>query len=235
MVFYSDFHGIINLYKPVGVTSTDCTNWVKRLLNIKKVGHGGTLDPFAEGVLPIGINKGTKLLEGYLQGTKSYIGHVTCGYKTDTLDSEGTLESVSSKSLDFDLLNQSLKQFQGTFFQETPKFSARKIKGKRMYKLARQGIEIEERPKREVTIHSIKVSNFSKGEFTIEVECSKGTYIRQLISDIGKSLDLDLTLDKLIRQKVAGLQMPDSINHWDLMKLIQDNQAISGKHFITQE
>jgi tRNA pseudouridine55 synthase len=233
VIFYSDFHGIINFYKPVGVTSTDCTNWIKRLLNVKKVGHGGTLDPFAEGVLPIGINKGTKLLEGYLQGSKSYIGHVTCGYRTDTLDSEGKLEACNVSSLDHDKLIVALQNFTGTFLQETPKFSARKIKGKRMYKLARQGIEVEDRPKREVTIHTLELIEFSTNEFVIEVECSKGTYIRQLIADVGSALDLDLTLDKLTRKKVAALDMSHTISHWDLLSLVQNNGAISGEYFIT--
>lgn len=233
MIFYSDFHGIINLYKPVGVTSTDCTNWVKRLLNVKKVGHGGTLDPFAEGVLPIGINKGTKLLESCLQGTKSYIGHVTSGYRTDTLDSEGKLEAFSLSPIDEKALKLTLDKFRGSFLQETPKFSARKIKGKRMYKLARQGIEIEERPKREVTIHTLELHEFSSDQFVIDVECSKGTYIRQLVSDIGKDLGLDLTLDKLVRKKVASLEMSDAIEHWDLLNLVKNNQAIDGKYFVS--
>lgn len=186
-------HGILPLYKPKGFTSHDCVMKARKLLKIKKIGHTGTLDPNVEGVLPICIGEATKIIPFLLSLQKVYIADVSLGKSTTTEDSDG--EVVEEKPVirppSDNEVYHALEQFKGEIKQTPPIYSAVKVKGKRLYEYARQGIDIE-RPERHVTIYDIEKLALSEQKentiFRIKVTCSKGTYIRTLCVDIGKKL-----------------------------------------------
>ncbi|MGN0018717.1 MAG: tRNA pseudouridine(55) synthase TruB [Candidatus Gastranaerophilaceae bacterium] len=217
--------GFLNVYKPVGMTSHDVVAFLRRVLKIKQIGHTGTLDPFAEGVLPISIGKATRLIE-YLREDKGYIATVQFGISTDTYDSEGkiTFESdikVTSKDID-----SILAKFCGEIEQIPPIYSAIKVKGKKLYEYARSGEKVEIKP-RKVIIDKIELIdfNYEKQQATINIECSKGTYIRSIASDIGKELGCGAHLIKLIRTKSGHFVLENTINLESLenLSIIQDN------------
>ena len=226
----SEFSGLINCYKPKGVTSTDCVNLIKRLTGARKVGHGGTLDPFAEGVLPIGINRGTKQLQSFLVGDKSYSGIFKLGYTTDTLDLEGKLLDYLLEPVPLNLkrIQELTAKVVGTYDQTTPKFSARKVKGKRLYKMARQQEDIVETPKKTVTVHDFRILDQKNLEYQFEVSCSKGTYVRQLIQDLLATEEAVATLEFLKRDQVGPFYVQDSISIYDLYEFIESGQAFLG-------
>ncbi len=231
---WNEVQGILNLYKPAGVTSTDCVNLLKRFLRVRKIGHGGTLDPFAEGVLPIGINRGTKLLEHFLQGEKAYTGVFRLGYGTDTLDHEGTL---LSRKEDFACPPQTFwvtrsQSLLGTWLQDTPAFSARKVEGKRLYALARKGETPAERPRKEVTIYEMEPTILAGGQLVrMDVACSKGTYVRQLVQDLIRPVDVPACLESLVRTRVGPLLVENSIAPAELLCRIQQGEGPSKPWF----
>jgi tRNA pseudouridine55 synthase len=226
---YREVDAVINFHKPRGVTSADCVNYVKKILNVKKVGHGGTLDPFASGVLPIGINRGTKILQSYVDGSKVYTGHAKAGYSTDTLDLEGVITDTGDDSLPSEaILKEHCLPFLGELEQETPAFSARKIGGKKLYELARAGVAPEKRPVKSVVIYEFQVMADETG-VNFLVECSKGTYIRQLLFDYLKSMTLHGHLDRLVRSQVADLKITDSITPFELASLSVNGVSLEGK------
>jgi len=210
-----EFHGLINFYKPPGVTSADCVSFIKRLTGAKKVGHGGTLDPFAEGVLPIGINRGTRLLQEFIAGDKTYAGFFRLGYRTDTLDIEGRLEALSSTGSSFSLakFDGRKKELIGTYEQRTPRYSARKVKGKKLYELARKNRVIEGIPGKRITIYSFDLGPVEDDRVFFAVTCSKGTYVRQLVQDLLEGSEFEGTLEKLTRTRVGPFDSKDSVNH----------------------
>lgn len=220
---------ILNCIKPTGLSSTDCINLLKRYGPRKmRIGHGGTLDPFASGVLPVGINKGTKLLQSFLEGEKAYRGEVKAGYSTHTLDLEGNLKDFTpDQKIEKDLLLSSsfLDFIPGPYMQRTPLFSARRVNGKRLYKKARQmerekteSVQnLEELPKREVTIYHFSATEISPDRFSFEITCSKGTYVRQFIEDLANSLSLNFTLERLERTRVANLSIDNGIELSELI------------------
>ncbi|MBW7876813.1 MAG: tRNA pseudouridine(55) synthase TruB [Candidatus Cloacimonetes bacterium] len=233
---FSDTHGVINLIKPIGVGSTELVAFVKRLLRVNKVGHGGTLDPFATGVLPIGINRGTKLLQALLEGDKSYTGTAVLGMETDSLDIEGNAVRWQnfSPGLDLSRIEEVLHSLMGTRMQQTPLFSARRVDGKRLYHVARGKKEILslELPTRLITIHDMKVHFRPDGQsFDLSVRCSKGTYIRQLVQEIVQSMGLVAYLDKLCRTEVASLSLQNAISLEGLFDVVQNGLALEGKWF----
>lgn len=182
------FNGVINLYKDQGFTSNDAVIKLRRLLNTKKIGHTGTLDPMATGVLPVCVGKATRLADYVLNSDKIYTAQITFGTLTDTFDSTGTVLQQDDKVITLQQLQDILPQFLGQIQQVPPMYSAIKINGKKLYEYARKGIEIERRP-RTVFINDIKILGQS-GEncFNLRVHCSKGTYIRALCADMGTAL-----------------------------------------------
>lgn len=234
-LYYSNFNGLINLDKPLGVTSADCVRFVKRIFGAKKVGHGGTLDPFATGVLPIGVGKGTKELQNYLVGNKCYSGAFKQGYLTETLDCEGKLVKLQSNTeIDIEELKVLARQFLGTYQQQTPMFSARRVNGKKLYKYARQSETeiIVKPPYRAVEIFQFQLSHMADQLIHFEVSCSKGTYIRQLIQDLLNSVVTERksvgTLEVLRRTKVGPLEDHESINPQQLFETVMQSKSLEG-------
>ena len=203
-------HGILNLNKPIKITSRRAVDRVKRLLNVKKAGHGGTLDPDATGVLLICLGDATKLFEALQVGTKEYEGILTLGATTDTLDASGQiLKTADTIYITPDHVRSVFQQFVGEIEQTPPMFSAVKYEGKRLHKLARQGIEVERRS-RKVFIESLHVLSINVPEVRFRVVCSKGTYIRVLAADIGAILGCGAHLSQLTRTRSGVFKIEDS-------------------------
>ena len=203
--------GIILINKEIGYTSQDVVSKVKKILNIKKAGHTGTLDPMAEGVLPILIGNYTKLSKYLIEHDKKYIATIKLGQKRDTGDSEGkVIEEREVKALSEDEINSVLKSFIGKTLQKPPMYSAIKINGKKLYEYAREGIEIDV-PSREIEIYEIKLLDFSLDEIAFEVKCSKGTYIRTLCEDISQKLNMVGYMKRLKRVEVDKFRIEDAI------------------------
>lgn len=182
-----EYNGVIIIDKEKGITSFDVVKKVKKLLNIKKVGHTGTLDPLATGVLPICIGKGTKAVNYLINDNKEYIAEIKLGSNTDTYDREGkTIESFDCE-VTRGQFEESMNKFLGEIYQIPPKYSAIRLNGQRMYNLARSGCEFDV-PKRKINMYELKLLEFEFPYVTINVKCSKGTYIRSLAYDIGRDL-----------------------------------------------
>lgn len=196
--------GFLNIYKPKGMTSFDVVARLRRVTKIKQIGHTGTLDPFAVGVLPICIGKSTRLIE-YLDDDKEYLATVQFGEDTDTYDLDGTVTKTYDKKITQEDLISILDDFRGEIEQLPPIYSAIKVNGKKLYEYARNGEEVEIKP-RKVFISKLELESFDyeKQEATILVGCSKGTYIRSIAYDIGQKLDCGGYLTALERTK-AGL------------------------------
>lgn len=218
--------GIVLINKEEGLTSRDVVNKIVKKLNLKKVGHAGTLDPIAKGLLVIGIGKGTKILDLLTMNTKEYIATSKIGIETDTLDISG---NILNKTNDFSLkreeLINTLNSFIGSYYQEVPKYSAVKINGKKLYEYARNDLNVD-LPKRLITIYKMELLEFNKNEFTFKVLASKGTYIRSLIRDIGIKLNLPMTMKELIRTKSGKFNLSDSYEISDDFKIIPIFEAL---------
>lgn len=202
--------GIINVLKPAGMTSHDVVSFIRKTFSIKKVGHAGTLDPDAAGVLPVFVGSATRLLEYAVNGKKVYRVEFTFGIKTDTGDDSGNLLQTSPvKKLEIVDIEKVLEEFTGDIMQVPPMYSALKINGKKLYELARQGIEVE-REARPITIYSLKLINYNGKSCICDVECSKGTYIRTLVEDISERLNMCGTMSFLLRKQVADFKIEDA-------------------------
>lgn len=202
---------IINIYKPVGWTSFDVVKKIRGITREKKVGHAGTLDPFAEGVLILGTGKDTKKLTSISSDYKSYIATITLGQETNTLDTEGEIINKSDiPKLSNLKINSVIKRFLGEQKQIPPMFSAKKIGGKKLYELARKNIEIEREPK-SIVIKNIELISFTETNVVFNATCSKGTYIRVLGSDIAKDLGTVGHLSKLTRTSVGKYLVEDAL------------------------
>ena len=203
--------GFLNVYKPVGMTSHDVVAALRRVTKIKQIGHTGTLDPFAEGVLPICIGKATRLIE-YLQDDKEYLATVQFGASTNTFDLDGEKTFTSDKKVSKEDVIQGLKAFEGEILQFPPIFSAIKVKGKKLYEYARKGEEVEIHP-RKVVIENIELNNFDvkKQQAQILIKCSKGTYIRSIANDLGRNLGCGGYLIKLIRTQAGSFRVENSV------------------------
>ena len=202
--------GFLNIYKPVGMTSHDVVAALRRVTKIKQIGHTGTLDPFAEGVLPICVGKATRLIE-YLQDDKEYLATVQFGASTNTFDLDGEKTSVSGKKVTKSEVEEGLKAFYGEISQLPPIFSAIKVKGKKLYEYARKGEEVEIHP-RKVVIENIELKVFDEEnqQAQILIKCSKGTYIRSIANDLGQNLGCGGYLVKLIRTQAGSFRVEDS-------------------------
>ena len=197
--------------KPIGWTSFDVVKKIRNITKLKKVGHGGTLDPFADGVLIIGVGKGTKLLTDIVNEKKSYNATLLLGEETNTLDNEG--EIVKRKSvpkLNEDLVIKILNSFLGRYIQKPPMFSAKKVNGVRLYKLARKKIEVE-RDDQNCAIYDISLRGIENNIIEFAVTCSKGTYIRVLGSDIAKKIGTVGYLTKLTRTSIGKHSLSRSL------------------------
>ena len=202
-------NGIIIVDKPQGKTSHDIVYAIRRLTGIKKVGHTGTLDPMATGVLPICIGSATKVADMLTLSDKAYTAEFVLGKTTDTLDAEGEILTESKVNVTGDEIRAAVMSFVGEIEQIPPMYSAIKQNGKKLYELARQGIEVKRKP-RKVTINSIDILEINGKTVTIDVSCSKGTYIRTLCADIGERLGTGAYMTKLRRTKTGIFAISES-------------------------
>lgn len=208
-------NGIIVVNKPKGMTSRDVVNIICKEFKTNKVGHTGTLDPIAEGVLVLCIGKATKLVEYLTSDDKEYIATVKLGILTDTLDTDGNILKKSNDILNKDSLMKVLNSFVGTYNQEVPIYSAVKINGKKLYEYARNGEDIE-LPKRMIEIKSIELLEFSNDSYKFKVSVSKGTYIRSLIKDINDKLGVIGVMSSLIRIRQGKFSLESSYTLEDI-------------------
>ncbi|WP_454055496.1 tRNA pseudouridine(55) synthase TruB [Clostridium sp. Marseille-Q7071] len=203
--------GILNVYKPTKITSFDVVRIIRKLTNEKKVGHCGTLDPEACGVLPICIGKATKAIDYIMENNKVYVAELKLGEVTDTYDIEGKVIRQCDVNVTAEEVMEAVYSFKGNIKQVPPMYSALKVNGKKLYELAREGIEIE-REARSITIHDIKVLEINLPYVKMEVNCSKGTYIRSLCYDIGEKLGCGAMMSALERTATGKFTKENSIN-----------------------
>jgi len=204
--------GILNINKPPGKTSFGVVAMVKRLSGERRVGHSGTLDPDATGVLPVCLGRATRIVEFLVDTTKIYHAEIEMGTATDTYDSSGQITGRRDPSkIDRVKVESALGAFRGSIQQTPPMYSAVKHRGKPLYKLARAGIEVE-RKSRTVEIHRLELVDWQSPVATVEVECGKGTYIRSLAHDLGQSLGCGAHLKSLVRTRCGLFDIKDAIS-----------------------
>ncbi len=209
--------GFLNIYKPKGLTSFDVIAKLRKITGIRQIGHTGTLDPFAQGVLVVCLGKSTKLIDYIPQGPKEYLATVQFGANTSTYDIEGDItEKFANKITKKNIISQ-LNNFKGEIEQIPPIYSAIKLNGKKLYDYARKGIEVEIKP-RKITIFNIELKEFDceKQQAKILINCSKGTYIRSIAYDLGKNLNCGGYLTDLIRTKSDNFSVENSLKLEDL-------------------
>lgn len=215
--------GIINVLKPPGMTSFDVVAYLRNLLNIKKIGHGGTLDPQAAGVLPICIGKATKAVD-YIVGTKKvYRAQIIPGIITDTQDDTGEVIESNSCCYNKDVFLKTIKTFEGEIQQIPPMYSAIKVNGKKLYEYAREGRTIE-RDERTVMIYSITPVLYEENMILIDVECSKGTYIRTLCHDIGRALGCGACMGFLLRKAAGNFTLENSFTLEEIKDAVDESR-----------
>ena len=204
-------HGVINIHKEKGYTSHDVVAKLRGIVGQKKIGHTGTLDPDATGVLPVCLGKATKLCDMLTDKNKTYETVMLLGKVTDTQDISGTvLSQTSTDKLDEEGVKKAILSFVGDYMQVPPMYSALKVNGKKLYELAREGVEVE-RKARPVTILEIQIKEINLPRVRMEVSCSKGTYIRTLCHDIGEKLGCGACMEELIRTRVSRFKLEDSL------------------------
>lgn len=217
--------GFIFLDKPEGITSFTAVNRTRRLLGIKKAGHTGTLDPMATGVLPIMLGGATRFSQYLPVHDKAYRAKILLGTITDTLDTTGEVLETRDVNVTAEELTETVMSFLGEIKQLPPMYSAVSKDGVRLYKLARQGIEIE-RESRDVTIHSLEiVSEIENNEFTLDVSCSAGTYIRSLAADIGEKLGCGAVISELRRTVANGIGIERTVTLEEIEKAVEEGKA----------
>ena len=214
--------GILNVNKEKGISSARVVSLVRRALDIKKVGHTGTLDLEASGVLPIVVGKATRVSDYMMTKDKVYETDLILGAKTTTLDAAGEITQKSSKVIGKDEFLAVMNTFKGEIDQVPPMYSALKVNGKKLYDLAREGIEIE-RKKRKVNIYDIDLLDFDFPRAKIRVTCSKGTYIRTLVDDIGEKLGTFAYVDNLVRARVGEFDIKDAIKSEDILEISRED------------
>ena len=226
----SDLFGIININKPKGLTSHDVVSKLRKILNTKQIGHTGTLDPLATGVLPVCIGKATKIIQ-YLDDAKAYRAFIKLGIKTDTYDLEGKITEINKVSLDVEQIKEALNSFNGEITQKPPIYSAVHYKGKRLYEYARANVTIDDIPERKVTVSSIKLREIFEEEsqpptLVVDISCSAGTYIRSIAHDLGEMLGYGATLSGLIRVQ-AGKFTIEGSHTLDEVQTLKAQQKIN--------
>lgn len=225
-------NGFILVNKKKDMTSRDVVNILTKILNTKKIGHTGTLDPFAEGILLVAVNKGLKVVKLLNYKDKKYIAKVRLGIKTDTLDMTGNILEEKKEELNKEELASVLKSFIGDYSYEVPIYSAIKVNGKKLYEYARNNQKVE-LPIKDSYIYDIKLIDFKYNRFTFSVKVSNGTYIRALVRDISKKLNKLMTLEELTRTKVDNLLIENSYTLEDIknnnFKLLKINDLLNYK------
>ena len=217
-------HGIINVYKEKGFTSHDVVAKLRGIIGQKKIGHTGTLDPDATGVLPVCLGKATKLCDMLTDKDKTYEAVLLLGKTTDTQDITGeVLQTGSTDALEPEVVLQTIQSFTGKYDQIPPMYSALKVNGKKLYELAREGKTIE-RKSRPVTIHEIHILDIDLPRVRMEVSCSKGTYIRTLCHDIGTKLGCGGCMESLVRTKVGRFILKDSLTLSEIEKIQKEGR-----------
>lgn len=203
---------ILLVDKPAGITSHDVVDRVRRIFRTRAVGHAGTLDPFATGLLILGVGKATKELATYVGLDKTYVATARLGFTSTTDDPEGELtETQNFICPSPDEIETALGSFLGTSEQITPLYSAKKVGGKKMYELARKGLgDTVERPKKTIRIHDIRLLSYDCPEITLEISCSSGTYIRAIARDLGEKLETGAYLTALRRTKIGTYDIADA-------------------------
>ncbi len=204
-------NGVVNINKPLGITSHDVVYRLRKILSVKKIGHTGTLDPDASGVLPMCIGRATKTADMLTAQDKQYIAEITLGSATDTLDKTGTVTETAEVTVTEDEIKSAVEKFIGEIEQIPPMYSAIKVGGKKLYELARSGVEIERKP-RKVRIDRIEVLdiNLEEKKLSVMVDCTKGTYIRTLCDDLGRELGCFAHMSGLIRTRSGRFDISES-------------------------
>jgi len=226
-------NGILNIFKPKGISSHQVVREVRNILNIPKVGHTGTLDPSASGVLLLCLGQATKIAEFLVGMKKYYQGEMTLGITTDSQDAEGKIIGKKEVGTDIDekKIRDIFQKYEGTISQTPPMFSAAHYKGKRLYNLARKGIEVKRSPKK-IKIYQFNLINFDQRVNPIvkfEVVCSKGTYVRTLCNDIGNELGCGAYLSSLVRKKIGNFSIEDSMN----LEEFREDKTLGKKYLIS--
>lgn len=203
--------GIVVLDKPNGMTSHQVVQKVRRKFNIKRVGHAGTLDPMATGVLIMLLGKSTKLFDQFMQFDKAYHATLLLGTKTDTADTEGkTIEERDYRFVTVEDLENAFSQFRGTIEQLPPMYSAVRVNGKKLYEYARAGQTVKRTP-RTVTVHRLTITEFKPPYVSFYMECSKGTYVRQIAEDVGEVLGCGACISQLQRTKIGDYSIEHAV------------------------
>lgn len=218
--------GVINIYKEAGYTSHDVVAKLRGILKQKKIGHTGTLDPQAQGVLPVCLGKGTKLCDLLADHDKEYEAVLRLGITTDTQDMEGNVLQESSVQVSEEEVRTCIFSFQGEQMQVPPMYSALKVNGKKLYELAREG-KVVERKARPVTFHKIEVLWMELPKVKIRVQCSKGTYIRTLCNDIGEKLGCGGCMEELLRTRVERFALEDAVKLDEVQKAMEEGTVDS--------
>lgn len=218
--------GVINIYKEAGYTSHDVVAKLRGILKQKKIGHTGTLDPQAQGVLPVCLGKGTKLCDLLADHDKEYEAVLRLGITTDTQDMEGNVLQESSVQVSEEEVRTCILSFQGEQMQVPPMYSALKVNGKKLYELARKG-KVVERKARPVTFHKIEVLWMELPKVKIRVQCSKGTYIRTLCNDIGEKLGCGGCMEELLRTRVERFALEDAVKLDEVQKAMEEGTVDS--------
>ena len=203
-------NGIVIVNKPQGWTSQDVTARLRRVFGTRRIGHGGTLDPMATGVLPVFVGRGTRAVEFFEHAEKTYETVLRFGITTDTEDITGTVLTQNPVHVTREMLEEALENFRGEIQQIPPMYSALKVNGQKLYDLARKGKEVERQP-RTITIHALELLDFTGETATLRVACSKGTYIRTLCKDIGESLGCGGCMESLRRVKAGAYTIGEAI------------------------
>ena len=216
--------GVFNIYKEKGFTSHDVVAVVRKTVHMKKVGHGGTLDPAAEGVLPVCLGRATKLTDYIMEGQKTYLAELTLGVTTDTQDATGQVLKQRPVTVSREALETAVAGFIGEIWQVPPMYSARKVNGKKLYDLARNGEEVE-RQARKIRIFNIEVEEYSCPKAKLLVTCGKGTYIRTLCADLGEALGCGGHMSALTRTAVGRFTLENALTLDQLKTLAEAGRA----------